>query len=1790
MDSSLSPGDRPTKDRPWYRGAWAVVAMVLALACGGANPTSEVLAPATPNVVSQPTAQTVLVGQTATFSLSASGFAPLTYQWLKDGVAIPAATAATYTTPAAAKADDGSMYSVVVTNRLGSLTSAAAPLNVQWAPSVLTQPADLTVIAGQAASFTVAVDGNPAPTYQWQRDLTDIPGATAASYTLPAAALGDSGTSFRCQIQNAAGALTSRAALLTVNPPPGPPVITAFSATPASVTLGQTTTLAWTVAGATSLSVDNTVGSVTGLTSKVVTPAALGSLTYTLTATNGFGSTQATTQVTVTPAPSYALTVSVGTGVTGTPATTTSYLQGTSASYSYVLQAGYQNLQVTLDGTAVAATGSVTMNAPHSLAATAQVQTFTLSASAGANGTISPSGVTTVNYGGSQAYAITPNSGYQVASLLVDGTSVGAPTAYAFANITANHTIAATFAPLPTYALTVNLGTGVTGTPPASASYLQGTSVGYGYALQTGYQNLQVMLDGGAVAASGSVTMNAPHTLNATAQLQTFPITAGPVVNGTISPVGTTQVNYGGNLTYAMTANTGYQLVDVLVDGVSVGAVSAYAFTNVTSAHSITATFQILTFPISATSGANGSVTPAGTTLVNYGSNQTYTITPDPGYQVASASADGVSLGAVTSHTFTNVTTSHSISASFSPLPTFPLTVTVGGGITGSPTTGGTYAQGTVINYTYALQAGYQNLVVTLDGNAVAASGSITMNGPHILAASALIQTYTINASAGANGSISSPGITLLNFGSNKTYTITPNGGYLISDVLVDGYSVGAVASYTFTNLSANHTILATFTTPPAFVLTVNLGSGTTGAPSGTASYTQGTAVHYSYLLQPGYQNLQVTLDGVPVPSHGDVTMDAPHTLTVTAQILTYTLTATAGANGSISPAGATTVNFGGSQLYTITPDPGYQVANVVVDGASVGAPSTYTVTNVTYSLAISATFSALPTYALTVNLGAGTTGAPAATASHWQGSVVAYSYSLLAGYQNLVVTLDGNPVAASGNVTMAGTHTLATSATPIAPNAELALPTAVHPSDAWMKASVPIQAGMTYAWTVNPDTSLSGQSSSILSYAAGGSTGTFTVQADVQNPASTHATASRTVTIQTGTWLVKNGGLSAARNGRAAALLPSGRVLMVGGSWLTSTPEAAAELYDPATASWIPTGSLATARYGFSATVLANGKVLVTGGTDGSTYLVSSELYDPATGLWTGTGNLNAPRSGHSAILLANGNVLVVGGSDGTVSSPLASAELYDATAGTWSTTGSLATGRSGFTLTLLGNGKALVASGRDSLGATAHPELYDPGTHLWSATGHLSTGRSGHAAVLLGNGKVLVEGGLDTLNNPLASAELYDPTLGTWSSTGSLATARSSHTLTLLTSGKVLVAGGTGPSGALLSSELYTVGAGTWASTGSLSTARSGHVALLLADGTVLLAGGSGTDPLGSSESYDPTGGTWTPIGSLGTARVSHTATLLGSGKTLVAGGSLNGTALGSALLYDASARTWTATGSLATARTNHTATLLQNGRVLVVGGLNGATPLGSAEIFDPAVGTWSSTGSLTNVRSGHTATLLADGKVLVAGGADGSGSLASSEVYDPAGGTWSATSGNLVTARTAHTATLLGNGNVFVAGGRDASGALANAELFDPTSGGTWTATASLIDARSSHTAITLGTGEILLVGGDGAAGTLQSVERFNATGSSRSATGGLSTARSGHAAILLGNGTVLVVGGANTTQSALATCELYDPTGGTWSATGRLNTGRTAHTATLLADGTVMVGFGTKGDVVTEIYKP
>src|SRR5204862_96211 len=209
-----------------------------------------------PTITRQPASQTVTAGQRANFTVTATGTAPLSYQWQKNGTAIGGATAASYTTPATTVADNGNQFTVVVSNAAGSVTSNAAALTVNSvpvAPTITTQPASQTVSAGQTATFTVTAAGTAPLSYQWQKNGTARRSADPASYTTPATTAADNGNQFTVVVSNAVGSVTSNAAALTVTSVLVAPTITAQPASQ-TVSVGQTATFTVAATGTAPLS------------------------------------------------------------------------------------------------------------------------------------------------------------------------------------------------------------------------------------------------------------------------------------------------------------------------------------------------------------------------------------------------------------------------------------------------------------------------------------------------------------------------------------------------------------------------------------------------------------------------------------------------------------------------------------------------------------------------------------------------------------------------------------------------------------------------------------------------------------------------------------------------------------------------------------------------------------------------------------------------------------------------------------------------------------------------------------------------------------------------------------------------------------------------------------------------------------------------------------------------------------------------------------------------------------------------------------------------------------------------------------------------------------------------------------------------------------------------------------------------------------------------------------------------------------------------------------------------
>jgi hypothetical protein len=245
---------------------------VVSNSCGIATTTSIALSINTaPNIVSQTSSNvSACSGQSMTFSVTATGTSPLSYQWYDGSGAISGATSSSYTINSVSSSDAGSYYCKVsnVCNSTG-VQSSSISLTVYSAPVITAQSGNQSVCSGSAAYFSVTASGSPTPSYQWYYDTLAIGSATNPTHSISSASTTDAGT-YYCVASNLCGSVSSTLKNLTVNTAP---TILNVSSSPITVCEGQSATMSVTASGTSPLSYQwyDGSGAISGATSSSYT-------------------------------------------------------------------------------------------------------------------------------------------------------------------------------------------------------------------------------------------------------------------------------------------------------------------------------------------------------------------------------------------------------------------------------------------------------------------------------------------------------------------------------------------------------------------------------------------------------------------------------------------------------------------------------------------------------------------------------------------------------------------------------------------------------------------------------------------------------------------------------------------------------------------------------------------------------------------------------------------------------------------------------------------------------------------------------------------------------------------------------------------------------------------------------------------------------------------------------------------------------------------------------------------------------------------------------------------------------------------------------------------------------------------------------------------------------------------------------------------------------------------------------------------------------------------------------
>ena len=582
----------------------------------------------------------------------------------------------------------------------------------------------------------------------------------------------------------------------------------------------------------------------------------------------------------------------------------------------------------------------------------ANAQSYTITATAGANGSITPSGDVTVDEGEDQAFTIEASTNYRIASVLVDDVEAKndlVEGVYTFVNVTANHTIAATFEEIPAPTYTITLTVGEHGTVSyndevvaTSVTVNESSTPAFTFNPETGYRVANVILDGetnvtndlvGNVYTFAAITAN--HSLAVTFEeipAPTYTITLTVGEHGTVSyndEVVATSVTVNESSTPAFTFNpeTGYRVASVILDGetnVTNDLVeNVYTFAAVTANHTLAVTFEEIpvTYTIAFTIGEHGTVTyndEAVTTSVTVNENATpsFTITPETGYRVASAIIDEGEdeeedvTDAIEDdvYTFEAVTASHTMHITFEESTT--------------PNT-----------HTVTLTVGEHGTIVATDDE----DNPVTIED----------------------------GVITVNHGDDLYLEITPEEGYRIEELVVnenpydldDDELLGL--DLPMLNITSDMTVSVTFeedndTPEPTMlgitfeglaegdmiVVPVTVDSSYVHTAEVADSVESGSDFVFGFRLAECHQIASVVVNEVELIADGEgyYTLEnvvSDTTITITYDEIKYNLTISAGEHGSVAVTEAE-VDCGENYTVTFVPESGYKLGSVLLDGEAV--------------------------------------------------------------------------------------------------------------------------------------------------------------------------------------------------------------------------------------------------------------------------------------------------------------------------------------------------------------------------------------------------------------------------------------------------------------------------------------------------------------------------------------------------------------------------------------------------------------------------------------------------------------------------------------------------------------------------------------------------------------------------------------------------------------------------------------------------------------------------------------
>ena len=433
--------------------------------------------------------------------------------------------------------------------------------------------------------------------------------------------------------------------------------------------------------------------------------------------------------------------------------------------------------------------------------------TETVTVSVGDNGTVSPSGSVVVERGEDLELTITPDDGYRIASVILDGTDVTSEvkdSVFILSNVVSGHSVRVEFEVI-TYTVTVTAGENGSADPTTSVVEY-GKSLKIVFIPEPGYRTSYLTINGGDRIVPDDRTNYVIDDIIEDKAVEVFferddsayaSVSVAIVGHGTVNDNSDSfkdEVLKGNSYTITSVPSEGYRLSKVLVDNVEVPtSEGVYVLKDIARDTAVEVVFEILMFTVTVNVGEHGSCDQQ-TQVVEYGSDLTFTFTPDSRYAVHSVTVDGVPVE--------------------------------------------------IVDGTYVLR---------------------DIRADHVVAVTFWKVEFDIEISAGENGSASPSGIQRVQENESLTVVFTPSEGYTYDFVLVDGEE-GTLTNgtYVFSNVLADHEISVTF---KRIVITVSIDPTEGGSveASSEAPYYYGDPLTLTFTPDVWYGLKSVTVNGVDV-------------------------------------------------------------------------------------------------------------------------------------------------------------------------------------------------------------------------------------------------------------------------------------------------------------------------------------------------------------------------------------------------------------------------------------------------------------------------------------------------------------------------------------------------------------------------------------------------------------------------------------------------------------------------------------------------------------------------------------------------------------------------------------------------------------------------------------------------------------------------------------------------------------------------------------------------------------